>query len=347
VVRSSVSLTNGPAQAGRMSRLGGLARGGCSHPRCVPGRMAKRMGGQAGLQVSCVATCAIPNMGNAVQQIRVADGREVARQSEGRILRALLRFGWLSTRSLAALCWSPWGEPASGAQPSLAPLVPRASALRMAQRTLCRMRAKRLVIAGQAPDGATIYGLSEAGARELQDAGFDASSAKDLVRNFSSAFYRHRSICNDIAVGALVQGYKVATERETAKGASLAGANGIEGKKPDVLLRADRQVFWVEVERSRKNAQDYRDLLKWLQMVARDAERPGGAQLLGKGLQWGKVVFICTRAFRAKLLRDLEAAGLKKSSAERLLWFETELYVFRDTLFPRSGDGLGGAAVVA
>jgi len=286
-------------------------------------------------------------MGNAVQQIRVADGREVARQSEGRILRALLRFGWLSTRSLAALCWSPWGEPASGAQPSLAPLVPRASALRMAQRTLCRMRAKRLVIAGQAPDGATIYGLSEAGARELQDAGFDASSAKDLVRNFSSAFYRHRSICNDIAVGALVQGYKVATERETAKGASLAGANGIEGKKPDVLLRADRQVFWVEVERSRKNAQDYRDLLKWLQMVARDAERPGGAQLLGKGLQWGKVVFICTRAFRAKLLRDLEAAGLKKSSAERLLWFETELYVFRDTLFPRSGDGLGGAAVVA
>lgn len=204
----------------------------------------------------------------------------------------------------------------------------------MAQRTLRRLTEAHQVLRAQAPDGSVIFALAEAGARRLQVLGIAATTGKDMVRAFSSSHFRHRTTANEIAIGAIIEGFRVASEREIAQDKWLGGVDGVAGKKPDVLLRGDHgRVWWVEVERSRKNASDYAKLLKWLGVVAADAANVSGSKLLDNGLRWGKVVFVCTPAFRAKLTRDLEAAGWKKSSLNALLCFSTELYRFEDILF--------------
>lgn len=261
------------------------------------------------------------------------DGRAIARENEMRVLRALHRFGWLRTRDLAALVWQRWAAKAHGA-PCLKPPESTAGGLRMAQRTLRRLREKRWVLDSRAPDGSIIYALSEAGARQLSVIGIRATSGKDLVRAFSSSHFRHRCIANEIAISGICQGFKVATEREIAQGRWPGGETGIAGKKPDVLLRGDGAAWWVEVERSRKNAKDYAKLLNWLGSIARNAMQPSGPALLGTGLRWVKVVFICTTTFQQKLMRDLAAKGWQQSHFAALLSFETTLYRFEDILFP-------------
>nr|WP_277627425.1 replication-relaxation family protein [Burkholderia stabilis] len=226
-----------------------------------------------------------------------------------------------------------WSSGASG-EPTLEAPVATASDVRMAQRTLRRLADARQVLRGQAPDGSVIYALSEAGARRLQHLGIAAATGKDLVRAFSSAHFRHRTIANEIAIRGILDGYRVSTEREIAQDKWLGGVDGIAGKKPDVLLRGDDGRVWlVEVERSRKNAKEYARLLRWLDAVASDAANASGSKLLGNGLKWGKVVFVCTRAFRAKLTRDLLAKGWKKSALDALIAFSTELYRFEGIVF--------------
>lgn len=261
------------------------------------------------------------------------DGRQIARENEARVLRALHRFGWLRTRDLAALCWQRWASRPNGT-PGMEPVQPRASSVRMAQRTMCRLRDGRLVIRGQGPDGSVIYALSESGARALKDAGITAISGKDLVRGFSSAYYRHRCIANEIAISGMVQGFRASTEREIAQGLWLGGEAGIEGKRPDVLLRSGNQVHWVEVERSRKNAKDYKAFLAWMGKVLHDRTRRDGPRLLGPGQVWGRAIFICTPAFETKLRNDLNGMGWTRQQIDALSCFETALYRFEETLFP-------------
>jgi hypothetical protein len=203
----------------------------------------------------------------------------------------------------------------------------------MAQRTLKRLHKRHLVLSALAPDGSTIYALAEGGARALRRLGIAASTGKDLVRSFSAAHYRHRCIANEIAITGIVQGYRASTEREIAQGLWLGGERGIQGKRPDVLLRnGAEECWWIEVERSRKNSRDYASLLDWLQRVLRDASAPAGSTLLG-ARRWAKVIFICTAPFRKKLLRDLEGKGVQKNQILRVVWFETELYRMEDIAF--------------
>ena len=262
------------------------------------------------------------------------DGRQLARENETRVLRALHRFGWLRTRDLSSLCWRRWAAKPSG-PPEFGPTAPTESAMRMAQRTLRRLRDGRLVIRAQAPDDSIVYGLSEGGARRLKESGVAAISSKDLVRSFSSAYYRHRCIANEVAISGIVQGYRATTEREIAQGTWLGGEAGIEGKRPDALLRDRNRVWWVEVEKSRKNKKDYSALLAWLDKVKLDRQRPDSARLLGQGNVWAKVVFICSAAFQAKLLLDLEAAGWEKSCMDDLILCISDLYSFEDIVFAR------------
>jgi hypothetical protein len=265
--------------------------------------------------------------------VTARDGRIIATESETKVLRSLWRFGFLRTRDCAALRAAVWSRSASG-EPTLKAPVATASDVRMAQRTLRRLADARQVLRGQAPDGSVIYALAEAGVRRLKTLGIAATTGKDMVRAFSSAHFRHRTIANEIAIGGILAGYRVSTEREIAQDKWLGGVDGIAGKKPDVLLRGeDGRLWFVEVERSRKNASDYAKLLKWLGAVAADAANTSGSKLLGSGLKWGKVIFVCTPAFRAKLTRDLAAAGWKKSSLDALISFSTALYRFEDILF--------------
>ena len=83
------------------------------------------------------------------------DGRTIARANEFRTLRSLQRFGWLRTRDVALLGWTLWpSKPTEGFKLKLSNA--RVSSIRMAQRTLKRLREKRLVIASQAPDGSIV-----------------------------------------------------------------------------------------------------------------------------------------------------------------------------------------------
>lgn len=260
--------------------------------------------------------------------MQTKDGRLLARENEIKVLRALHRFGWLRTRDLAALVWTRWQRQPTGV-PTLMPFVASASGLRMAQRTLRRLSDTRQVLRGKAPDGSIIYALAEAGARRLQQLGVPAATGKDLVRSFSTGQFRHRAIANEIAISGIIAGFRASTEREIAQDKWFGGANGVVGKKPDVLLTGGGLVWWVEVERSRKNANDYAKLLKWLGAVMADANH----RLLDNEQRWAKVVFVCTPAFRGRLLRDLETAGWKKSEFEAKISFTTDLYSFEDIQF--------------
>lgn len=264
--------------------------------------------------------------------MKTKDGRTIAHDNEVRVLRALHRFGWLRTRNLAALVWQRWEARPLG-EPDFRPPTASASGLRMAQRTMRRLFKARLVLRGQAPSGSVIHALAEAGARRLQRLGVPATSGKDLVRSFSSAQFRHRSIANDIAIGAIIAGLRVSTEREIAQNRWLGGDAGIAGKKPDVLLRHSEQVWWVEVEKSRKNAKDYAQLLRWLAQVGADMLHPAGPSLLDEGLRWTKVVFVCTPAFQNRLCLDLAAAGWKKNAIDSIIMFKPSLYSFEDIVF--------------
>jgi hypothetical protein len=155
------------------------------------------------------------------------------------------------------------------------------------------------------------------------------------VRGFSSAYYRHRCIANEVAIAGMTQGFRASTEREIAQGAWLGGEAGIAGKRPDVLLRAGNTVHWVEVERSRKNSADYKAFLAWLSKVLQDHARRDGSRLLGPGQVWGRIFFICTQAFEAKLRKDLATAGWLPQQVDALACFESALYRFEDTLFPQ------------
>lgn len=262
------------------------------------------------------------------------DGRVVARDNEFRVLRALHRFGWLRTRDVAALIWKHWASNATSNCPSLNPSQPTTAGLRMGQRTLRRLREKRLVLSAKAPDGSTIYSLSEAGARSLQGVGVTAAaSGKDQVRSFSSGHFRHRCISNEIAIAAIIQGFRASSEREIAQGLWLGGQLGIAGKRPDVLIRSGAILWWIEVERSRKNGKDYARLLNWLEVIKRDALAPHGTKLFGGKWTLGKVVFVCTTAFEGKLCRDLEAIGWSRKHIDSFLIFKTLLYKVEDIVF--------------
>ena len=296
----------------------------CTPPLYAPHRTGGRTGRFAYTSTSGTST------GDVMAS---KDGRVIARASEFRILRALQRFGWLRTRDLARLCWKRWLlKPV--APLSLAPVNSTASAVRMAQRTLRRLRAMRYVISAQAPDGSIVYTLSESGARALQNAGISAGSGKDLVRGFSSAYFRHRCIANEIAIAGITQGFRVSTEREISQGRWLGGEEGILGKRPDVVLRDGKRVIFGEVEKSRKRVSEYQALLRWLGKVLQHHQSAAQGGLLGPDLILERVIFICTQAFQAKLQRDLEAAGWSPAQQSSVIHYSSDLYMFRDILFP-------------
>lgn len=252
------------------------------------------------------------------------DGREIARQNEQRILKLLYKFSWLRTRDLAAMIWMrARGKPA-GFEPSI--IAVSASALRMGQRTLLRLRQQHLVIWTQAPDGSTIYGLSVAGARLLSGLGIPAKSAKDAVRRVSMSYYHHRRIANEVAIVALLQGYRVASEAEISAGSWLGGLDGIHGKKADVLVRDGKDIWWIEVERSRRNKRDYDKLLAWLEKVWPAGGHVSGSAVLPAGMRLVKVLFVCSGAFIDHLITDLKKLGWSETqislriSAVRLLY---------------------------
>lgn len=267
-----------------------------------------------------------------MQQQRSRDGREVAMGRQTDILRLLYRFGWLRTWDMACATAKVAQKAAPKSGPSLQPPECSRADIRRTQRHLATLRERRLILATQAPNGSWIYALSEKGARALQGLGLAASTGKDLLRNYHAAFFLHRNIANELAIGGLQQGFKVSTEREIAQGRWLGGAYGIMGKKPDVVLKSGNDVWFVEVERSHRNRKDYDHLMRFLLQTWRDT-RLGDAVDLDATHRLRQVIFICTAGFEKKLSQDLLAKGWSADELRMRVRFETSLYSFKAIAF--------------
>lgn len=236
------------------------------------------------------------------------NGREIALGNDVRVLKALFKWGWLRTRDLAALHWMPHiKRHGQGFEP--APIEVSSTAQRMAQRTLRRLRQQHKVVWIEAPDGSIIYGLSEGGARQLVNLGIPAKSGKDQIRRVSLSQFHHRRLANEIAISALLQGYRANTEFEIAAGQWLGGMDGVAGKKPDVVARTGKDVWFVEVERSARNKAGYASLLEALLAMWPPGMGAGRPAELPDGHRLHQVVFIANAAFVARVNDDLQAAG--------------------------------------
>lgn len=256
----------------------------------------------------------------------------IAELNQLTVLRYLHRFGWLRTRDIAILVWqSRQRTPAT--PPTLLPTAPTPSALRMAQRTVARMSEKKLILKAKAPNGSVLYALSESGARLLRNIGMPATSGKDAIRKSSAAHFLHRCIANEIAISGLLDGYKVSTENEILRARWFGKENGWLNKKADVILRNKQILYWVEVERSRKNQKDYQALLHWLQQIFSKMYRVNDLIYLTDDLHLASIIFICTDIFKKKLIADLIRTGVPMDKINARIRFETVQYPFNKIAF--------------
>lgn len=254
------------------------------------------------------------------------DGRELARRNELKILKLLHRLGWARSREAACL-WMPSrsAPPKGGFSPE--PVYVSGSALRMAQRTLGRLREQRLVFTHVGPDGSHLYALTEGGARVLQGMDIPATSGKDWLCRFSMNQYHHRRLANELAIIAMLQGYRIRTDREIAQGLGIGGVEGVQGKRADVTARSGKTLYWGEVIRSRLNARDYAHTLTWLHGLWQAGRNLWLPAPLPEGLELAQVVFLADRAFAERLTRDLKDLGWSDELIEHRLKFKLSLYV--------------------
>jgi hypothetical protein len=266
------------------------------------------------------------------EKMGVKDGREAGMEEQTGIMRLLHRFGWLRTRDLASLSSGAASKTPPKGGPMLQPPIASPVDIRRIQRHLSKLRERRMVLMTQAPNGSWIYALSEKGARALQGFGLPASTGKDMLRRYHAAFFLHRNVANEVAISAMLQGFRVSTEREIAQGRWLGGADGVMGKKPDVVLKSGNDVWFVEVERSHRNRKDYDHLMRFLLQIWRDT-RLGEAVDIDGTHRLRQVIFICTTGFEKKLSQDLFSKGWKLDELRSRVRFETSLYSFKAIAF--------------
>lgn len=228
-----------------------------------------------------------------------------AQYYELKVLKAIHKFGWLRSKDLAALIWSKHSYKTFDEILNKG-LVVSDSALRMAQRTIKRLRQQQKLLKATAIDNSEIYGLAQAGANQLRELEIPASSGRNLVRSVSSGYFHHRRLSNEIALLCILGGYKVSGELEVLTGNWFAGTIGIYGKQPDVVARQNRNLWLIEVERSRKNQRDYDNLIKWLMTL-----KVSNHSILISDQRYTirQVIFVCTQSFKSKIEADLKKAG--------------------------------------
>jgi len=181
-----------------------------------------------------------PDSASASVTVRLS-GHEIAIDNEIEILKALHKFGWLTSRQIAQ-----WGWP-NGAQ-----------RVQMARRTLNRLKEAGQLLTGNLPNGVPVYALSASGAARLYDHGIRARSGKDI----GFRRWQHRAICNWHAILLHSHGYEIDTEYELYAG--RARIPQWYGKIADVIGYSDDRFRWVEVEHSRRKPSDLRKMLHLL-----------------------------------------------------------------------------------
>jgi hypothetical protein len=161
-----------------------------------------------------------------------ADKRLTGERQTQALLVWLHRFGWLTSRMVAALVF-----------PSASQSWP------LARRLLKKMLADKLVLVRALPQGGDVYLLSVKGARLLKDAtGANAQSGQALPTGDAI----HRACGNWFLIAQVQAGLGIWTEHEIAAG--RAPVQTLNGKQADgLVLHDDGQVTWLEIENAWKN----------------------------------------------------------------------------------------------
>lgn len=159
------------------------------------------------------------------------DKRLVQERNRTAVLHWLSRFGWLTSRMLAALVWPEAGQ-----------------SLAMARRTLKALTDEKLVISRAMAKGGAAYLLAAKGARLLQEqTGVQAQSGNALaIGNLI-----HRACSNWYLIQAVQRGMDIVTEHEIAT--ERGPCRVLRGKQADGLVIADDGAcVWLECEHSQK-----------------------------------------------------------------------------------------------
>lgn len=159
------------------------------------------------------------------------DKRVVQEQNRTAVLQWLWRFGWLTSRMIAALVWPD-----------------AAQSLAMARRTLKTLTDEKLVISRAMTKGGAAYLLAAKGARLLQEqTGADAQSGNAVA--IGNAM--HRACSNWFLIQAVQRGLAIVTEHEIAS--ERGPCRVLRGKQADGLVIADDGAcIWMECEHSQK-----------------------------------------------------------------------------------------------
>lgn len=159
------------------------------------------------------------------------DKRITGEQNTLAVLMYLHRFGWLTSRMIAALIWPDAKQGAA-----------------MARRTVKALADQKLILKRALSEGGDCYALSAGGARWLNEKeGVAAKSGTSLQLGNPV----HRACSNWYLIGRLLAGDRIWTEYEIQTGcAPVANASG---KVPDGLVDTPLGLVWVEVENAWKN----------------------------------------------------------------------------------------------
>jgi hypothetical protein len=159
------------------------------------------------------------------------DKRLVGERNRTEVLKWLGRFGWLTSRMLAALVW---------------PEAAQSQA--MARRTLKALADDKLIMTRTLPKGGSAYLLAAKGARLLaEQTGVEAQSGNGLA--LGNAI--HRACSNWYLIQALHRGQSIVTEHEIAT--ERGPCRVLRGKQADGIIVFDGGACsWLECENSQK-----------------------------------------------------------------------------------------------
>lgn len=164
-------------------------------------------------------------------EVKPLDKRLLQDQNRTAVLTWLARFGWLTSRMLAALVWPDAAQSQS-----------------MARRTLKSLIDEKLVIMRSMSKGGAAYLLAAKGARLLQE---QTSIAAQSGNSLTIGNPVHRACSNWYLIHALQRGLSIVTEHEIAT--EQGPCRVLNGKQADGLVIAeDGACIWVECENSQK-----------------------------------------------------------------------------------------------
>lgn len=219
------------------------------------------------LQAELLGTPALP-------EASIEDKRLTGERNVLDVLTWIHRFGWLTSRMLAALVW----PTASQSWP-------------MARRTLKKMLSDKLVLVRALPQGGDVYLLSVKGARLLQDAkGLKAKGGQGLA----TGNVIHRACGNWYLIGQVQAGQGIWTEHEIASG--LAPVHTVNGKVFDGLVVHDGGLITAcEIENAWKNRSRRQAVVEVAtRHLGRDAMTRIGVDAAGRELYLARLAVVCT-----------------------------------------------------